>query len=148
MSSVEPIASVMALGAPSAGVGMDAPGAAAQQSFQEALHRPVTELQIAPGHSVDPLGGKMMEGVETFYNRVQQYPVPELRADSKAPATPSSEQAGDGAAAQPAQKPAVAEFHHALQMMNRTFSFAYEATLVSNVSSQSTRILNTILRGT
>jgi hypothetical protein len=140
MSSVEPIASVMALGAPSAGVGMDAPGAAAQQSFQEALHRPVTELQIAPGAPVDPLGGKMMERVETFYDRVQQY-----SADSKAP---GSEQAGDGGAAQPAQKHAVRDIDQAMQMLHRTFSFVIETTLVSKVTSESTRTINTFMRGT
>jgi hypothetical protein len=119
MSSVEPIASVVALGAPNANVGMDAPGAAAQQSFQNALHRPVAELQIGPDHSVDPLGDKMMERVETFYDRAQQY-----GADSKAPATPG------------------------MQMLHRTFSFAIETTLVSKVASESTRTINNFLRAT
>ena len=147
MSSVEPIASVLALGAPNAGVGMDAPGAAAQQSFQDALHRPIAELQIAPGAAVDQLGGKVMERIETFYDRVQQHSVPELGTSDKAPAAPGSEQAGDGGAAQPASKHAVGEIDQAMQMMQRAFSFAIEATLVSKVSTESTRVFNTFLKG-
>ena len=144
MTSVAPIASVMASGAPDANVGMDAPGAAAQQSFQDALHRPVAELQIAPGAPVDQLGGKVMERIETFYDRVQQHSVPELGAGDKAP---GGEQAGDGGAAQAAQKHAVTETHQALQMLQHAFSFAIEATLISKVSTESTRIFNTFLKG-
>lgn len=147
MSSVAPISSVTILEAPHAGVGMDAPGAAAQQSFQDALHRPVVELQIAPGPAVDPLGGKVLEQIEMFHDRVQQHSVPELGADNEAPATPGSERAGDGAAARSAQKHVSAETHHALQMMERAFSFAIETTLVSKVSTETTRTLNTFLRG-
>ena len=147
MSSVAPIVSVMASGAPNAGVGMDAPGAAAQQSFQDALHRPVAELQIAPGDPVDQLGGKVMERIETFYDRVQHHSVPELSTGAKTPPTPDSEQAGDGGTAQPAQKHVVGETNQALQMLEHAFSFAIEATLISKVSTESTRIFNTFLKG-
>ena len=147
MSSVAPIASVVALGAPNAGVGMDAPSVAAQQSFHETLHQPIAELQIAPGHAVDPLGSKVMERIETFYDRVQRYSVPEHGIGDKARATPSSEQAGDGGAMQPAQKHVVTEIDQALQIMEHAYSFAIETTLVSKVSTESTRTLNSIIRG-
>jgi hypothetical protein len=144
MSSVAPIVSVMTSGTANAGVGIDAPRAAAQQSFQDALHRPVAELQIAPGDPVDQLGGKVMERIETFYDRVQHHSAPEPGAGAK---TPASEQAGDGGAAQPAQKHAVGETHQALQMLEHAFSFAIEATLISKVSTESTRVFNTFLKG-
>ncbi len=127
MSTVEPVASVMALGARDHGVGMDAPGATAQQAFQDALHRPVAELQIAPGAAVDQLGGKVIDRLETFYDRVHEHSVAE--------------------AAQPAQKHAVGDIDQAMRMLQRAFSFAIEATLVSKVTSETTRTFNTFMRG-
>jgi len=147
MSSVVPIESVIASRAPNVGVGADVPGTMAQQAFQDALHRPVAEVQIAPDNSVNQLGGKVMERIETFYDRVQRYSVPELGAGEKAAAAPGSERAGDGGAAQPAPKHAATEIEHAMQMMQRAYSFAIETTLVSKVVTESTRTFNNFMRG-
>ena len=134
MTTIAPVSGVLAPGTANVGVGIIEPGAAAQQSFQEALHRPVTTLQMEPGQAVDRLGGKVMEWVETAYDRVQRNAVPELGTAS-APATSEAGSPSNGGAQQAAEKPDAA--HQALQMLEHAFSFAIQATLISKIATES-----------
>ncbi|MFC5323901.1 hypothetical protein [Bradyrhizobium oligotrophicum] len=144
MTTIAPVGGVMASGTAAVGVGAVEPGAAAQQSFQDALHRPVTTLRMEPAHAVDQLGGKVMEWMESSYERVQHNAAPELNLmpepAASGPASSNNDGAGPGA-----EKPDAGR--QALQMLEHAFSFAIEATLMSKISTESTRIFNTFLKG-
>jgi hypothetical protein len=141
MTTIAPVGGVMASGTTS--VSAVEPGAAAQQSFQEALRPPIATLQMEPTHAVDQLGGKVMEWMETSYERVQRNAVPELGL-MPAPASGTGSP-NNGGAAQAAEQPDAGR--QALQMLEHAFSFAIEATLMSKISTESTRIFNTFLKG-
>src|SRR3954465_15144848 len=146
MTTIAPVGGVLAPGAANVGTGVVEPGAAAQQSFQDALHRSVTTLQMEPGHAADQLGGKVMEWIETSYDRVQRHAVPEL-GTAPAPATAEAGSPSNDGVPQAAEKPDAGGTHQALQMLEHAFSFAIEATLISKISTESTRIFNTFLKG-
>ena len=144
MTTIAPVGGVMASGTTSVSVGAVEPGAAAQQSFQEALRPPIMTLQIEPTHAVDQLGDKVMEWIEASYERVQRNAAPQL-SSMPAPAASGTGSPNNGGAAQAAEKPDTGG--QALQMLEHAFSFAIEATLMSKISTESTRIFNTFLKG-
>jgi hypothetical protein len=144
MTTIAPVGGVMASGTTSVSVGAVEPEVAAQRSFQDALRPPVTTLQMEPAQAVDQLGSKVMEWMETSYGRVQRNAVPELSL-TPAPAASGAGSPDNGGAAQTAEKPDAGR--QALQMLEHAFSFAIEATLMSKISTESTRIFNTFLKG-
>lgn len=144
MTTIAPVGGVMASGITSVSVGAVEPGAAAQQSFQDALRPPVTTLQMEPAQAADQLGSKVMEWMETSYERVQRNAVPELSV-TPAPAASGTGFPNNAGAAQAAEKPDAGR--QAMQMLEHAFSFAIEATLMSKISTESTRIFNTFLKG-
>lgn len=144
MTTIAPLGGVTASGTVGVSFGAVEPGAAAQQSFQDALHRSVTKLPMEPEHAVDQLGSKVMEWMESSYERVQRNAAPELNLMPE-PAASGPASSNIGGTALGADKPDAGR--QALQMLEHAFSFAIEATLMSKISTESTRIFNTFLKG-
>jgi hypothetical protein len=99
---------------------------------------------MEPAQAADQLGSKVMEWMETSYERVQRNGVPELNV-TPTPAASGTGFPNNAGAAQAAEKPDAGR--QAMQMLEHAFSFAIEATLMSKISTESTRIFNTFLKG-
>ena len=102
------------------------------------------EMQIVPGAPASSLQDNLVKYWSSFSDRTQNF---ELGADAAKMGAASRSKPVSLASVNAGSRAPASHFELATHSLQKSFAFAIETSLVSNISHQSTRTLNTLLKG-
>jgi hypothetical protein len=108
--------------------------------YNEPASQSIPEIQVWPADNSNHLGKQVIGFVDQFSQKAKNFSVEIDGAVTKI------EGASVPSATTPSTPAQVFDPSDALRLMQRTFEFAVEASLVSNASSLSTRIFNQLMK--